>query len=212
MEYYPLFLEIKNRPVLVIGGGVIAYEKIKTLLRAGASITVIAPEIQPSIRRFNRRITFVERPYLPQDLTEAYWLVFAATNDPALNAAISEQCQGLRIFCNTIDTPMARNFIVPATVRRGAITVAISTSGANPFFARLLKEQLHQILGAEYTVLGRLLKKYRTHVKARFKDIQERLAFWRTFFDQNPIDHLKNGNRKEVENLLMAKSHKKEFI
>lgn len=202
MQYYPLFLDIQHRPVLVIGGGPIALEKIQNLLKAGAKITVISPEILPSIRRFNRRITLIERPFEDSDISEIYQLIFAATGESKLNAAVSAECRRRRILCNTVDEPAHCHFIVPAMLRRGAITVAVSTSGVSPFLARELKDALRKIIGPEYTILTRILKKHRVSIKARFGSFQERLAFWRRFFDRDPIAAIQSGHRGDVESQL----------
>jgi siroheme synthase-like protein len=202
MEYYPLFLDIKARPILIIGGGNIALEKIQNLLKAGAAITVISPEISTSIRRFNRRLTLIERPFEMSDISEKYLLIFAATGESTLNAAVSKECLGRRILCNTVDEPAFCHYIIPAILRRGAITVAVSTSGVSPFMAREIKDRLKQIVGPEYTVLSRILKKYRASIKARFNSFQERLAFWRGFFDSNPIQMIQDGERIAVEKKL----------
>ncbi|NDC83281.1 bifunctional precorrin-2 dehydrogenase/sirohydrochlorin ferrochelatase, partial [bacterium] len=129
MKYYPIFLDIKDRPVLVIGGGNIALEKVGNLLKAGAKITLISPTILPSIRRFNRRITFIEREFHADDISENYIIIFAATGESKLNASVSATCRSRRILCNTVDEPAFCHFIIPAIVRRGAITIAVSTSG-----------------------------------------------------------------------------------
>ncbi|NBV43045.1 bifunctional precorrin-2 dehydrogenase/sirohydrochlorin ferrochelatase, partial [bacterium] len=139
MRYYPIFLDIKGRPVLVIGGGNIALEKIENLLKAGADITVISPEISASIRRFNRRLRLIERPFEMADLSTHYLLIFAATGESDLNAAVSLKCRELRVLCNTVDEPAYCHYIIPAIVRRGLLTVAVSTSGVSPLLAKTIK-------------------------------------------------------------------------
>lgn len=209
MQYYPLFLDIKGYPVLVIGGGNIALEKIQNLLKAGAQVTVISPEVTTSIRRFNRRLTLIERPFAMSDISETYQLIFAATGESALNAAVSQECRHRRILCNTVDEPAYCHFIVPAMLRRGAITVAVSTSGVSPFMAREIKDLLKQVVGPEYTILSRILKKYRASIKMRFNSFQTRLAFWRVFFDSNPIEMIRTGRRNTVETQLIEASGQK---
>jgi len=206
LKYYPIFLDIKDRPVLVIGGGNIALEKVGNLLKAGAKITLISPTILPSIRRFNRRITFIEREFHADDISENYIIIFAATGESKLNASVSATCRSRRILCNTVDEPAFCHFIIPAIVRRGAITIAVSTSGVSPYMARLLKEKLRHFIGPEYTILSRLLTKYRSSVKRRFLTFQDRLAFWKTFFEIQPAEKIQNGNVKSVENFLSGDS------
>lgn len=205
MEYYPLFLDIKGRPVLVIGGGNIALDKIQNLLKAGAQITVISPEISTSIRRFNRRLTFIERAFEMSDISETYQLIFAATGKSELNAAVSEECRHRRILCNTVDESAYCHFIVPAMLRRGSVTVTVSTSGVSPFMAREIKDLLKNVVGPEYTVLSRILKKYRNPIKARFGNLQERLGFWRQFFAGNPARKIREGRRALLEQELGSK-------
>lgn len=179
-----------------------AHHKIKGLLKAGAKITVIAPEISNSIRRFNRRVTLVERTVAKPDISPHYALIFAATGAPDVNQTIGEWCETHRILCNTIDEPEAQRFIVPAILRRGAVTIAISTSGVNPFFARKTKEHLHELIGPEYTIFSRLLKKYRLIIKHRFPQVESRLEFWKTLFDMDPLASIRNGDSQKIETTL----------
>ena len=199
MRYYPVFLDIRNRPVLVIGGGPIALEKIQNLLKAGARITVIAPDILPSIRRFNRRVTLIERSFRRWDLSTRYVLVFAATGESDLNQWVSAACRRRRIWCNTVDDPAYCHYIIPALVRRGPLTIAISTSGVSPLLAKRIKQQLTEWVGPEYTVLTRLMQAYRQQVKQRVAGFAGRLVFWSRFFDYDPVKVIKQEGRYPIE-------------
>lgn len=199
MRYYPVFLDIRNRPVLVIGGGAIALEKIQNLLKAGARITVIAPTILPAIRRFNRRVTLIERPFRRWDLSTRYLLVFAATGESDLNQWVSAACRRKRIWCNTVDDPAYCHYIIPALVRRGPLTIAISTSGVSPLLAKQIKRQLTEWIGPEYTILTRLMQAYRQQVKQRVSGFAGRLVFWSRFFDYDPVSVIKQEGRPHIE-------------
>ena len=204
MQYYPIFLDIKGRPVLVIGGGNIALEKIQNLLKAGAAITVISPEISPSIRRFNRRLTLIEREFEMGDISTAYILIFAATGDSELNSRVSKYCRDQRILCNTVDDPAYCHYIIPALVRRGKLTIAISTSGVSPLLAKTIKNKLKSIIGPEYTVLTRLMARYRQWVKDRYQTFAERLTFWEHFLRSNPLQKIRQGQLPQIESVAQS--------
>ncbi len=204
MRYYPLFLDIKNRPCLVIGGGKIATDKIRGLLTAGAKITVISKTISRQIKRYTRRIVWEERAFDLADISEKYRLVFGATGDSALNQQISEICLQKQILVNCVDDPDHCEFIVPAMLRRGPITVAVSTSGASPLLARDLKQTLKTQIGPVYTQLGRYLKQKRPWVHAKIETEEERKQFWERFFMGNPVTLLKSGGIDRLEGHLMA--------
>lgn len=199
MRYYPLFLDIKDRPVLVIGGGFIALEKIINLRRAGANLTVIAPEIHPSIHRYRWRIQWIQRTFCPIDIQSRYVIVFGATGDSVVNRRIAGICQQRRILYNSVDDPVNCEFIVPAIVRRGEVTIAISTGGTSPTLAKLLKTTLQMVVGVEYTILTRILRQIRGNVFQRFPAQSDRFAFWKRLFCQNPLKLIHDGHRSVLE-------------
>lgn len=212
MKYYPLFLDLKGKECLVIGGGNVALEKITTLLKSGANITVVAVEILPSIRRFSRRINFIQREFQLTDISEKYLLVFAATGDHQLNQTVSHYCAQRRILCNTVDDPKNCHFIVPAIFRKGELTIAVSTSGASPMLAKWIKGKLSRHFGWEYAALTRLMKDLRQDVFRRFGTQETRLHFWKSFFALNPLKLIQNRKlqklKNEIEKLLTLFSQK----
>jgi siroheme synthase-like protein len=200
MQYYPLFLDIKGKEILIIGGGYIALEKIQNLLKAGPKITVIAPLIRPGVARFNRRITFINREVYLSDITEKYLLVFCATGDSELNAKVSQYCLERRILCNTVDDPKWCHFIVPSMFRRGYLTIAISTAGVSPSLAKKIKASLREWIGPEYTQYTRWLFGFRETIKANIPTLSERMKFWTFFYKQEPLKLLKSSSIKTLEN------------
>jgi precorrin-2 dehydrogenase/sirohydrochlorin ferrochelatase len=154
---YPLFLELAGQPVVVIGAGRVATRKIRTLLDAGARVTVVSPAASAVIRRLaqTRRVRWVRRRYRRGDLRGAC-LAIAATNDLTVNERVCAEATSHRLLVNCIAPPSAGNFIVPSQVQRGGITIAISTGGASPAFARRLRRDLERFLGRRYP---RLLKR-----------------------------------------------------
>jgi precorrin-2 dehydrogenase / sirohydrochlorin ferrochelatase len=151
---YPLFLNLSNQPTVVIGAGSVATRKIRTLLRADAAVTVISPKATPSIRRLaqTKRVHWVRRCYRPGDLRGAR-LVIAATDDLAINQTICAEAKRRKLLVNCISPPLAGNFIVPSLIRRGGISLAISTDGASPAFAKRLRRDLEHFLDPEYPQL-----------------------------------------------------------
>ncbi len=141
---YPLFLELNGQPVTVVGAGKVATRKIRTLLAAGAAVTVIAPVATAVLRRL-KSVRWVRRRYKPGDLRGAR-LVVVATDDLDVNRKVCAEGKHRRQLVNCAAPPEAGNFIVPAIVRHGAFTIAISTGGASPSAAKALRQKLERSL------------------------------------------------------------------
>ncbi len=146
---YPLFLDLANRPVVVIGAGRVAIRKIRSLLAAGAVVTVISPQAQ---RPLPQSVRWYKRRYRRGDLRGAS-VVVAATNDATVNRQVCAEAKRRRQLVNCVTEPVAGNFIVPAVVRRGQLTLAISTDGASPALAKQLRRELARFLGYRYPML-----------------------------------------------------------
>ncbi|MBI4081589.1 MAG: bifunctional precorrin-2 dehydrogenase/sirohydrochlorin ferrochelatase [Candidatus Lambdaproteobacteria bacterium] len=142
-ELYPVFLKLRDRPVLIVGGGALALQKARTLDATGARVRVVAPALDPALLAAAEagRITVARRAYCPEDLTGAA-LVFAATDDGALNHRIVAEAEARGILANAVDDPDHCAFYTPAVVRHPAATLALSTGGAFPGLARALRECL----------------------------------------------------------------------
>jgi len=166
--HYPLFLDLTDQPVVVVGAGNVATRKVRTLLGAGARVTIISPKantvLRPLIRR--KRVRWIRRTYRRGDLRGAQ-LVVAATNGPAVNELVCAEAKRRRLLVNCITPPSAGNFIVPSQVRRGGITVAISTGGASPAFAKRLRRDLERFLSDGYPALLKKMAKNRRGGTAR---------------------------------------------
>jgi siroheme synthase-like protein len=143
MAYFPLFIDLKERRCLVVGGGTVALRKIETLLRFDAEITVISPATQPGIGRLADagRLTYRRKPYQSGDAA-GFFLVIAATSDPETNRLIYEEASRLNIWVNTADDFRKCSFIFPAVARNGDLVVGVSSSGQFPVLSRLLREQI----------------------------------------------------------------------
>jgi len=165
VKTYPIFAVIEDKPCLVVGGGAVGERKVADLMVAGARVTVVSRTLTPELAALASR---GEISYLPEDFRESQVegmaLVMAATDDPEVNAAVSAAAQARAIWVNVADAPEYCTFIVPAQVRRGDLTLAISTGGASPALARQVREELQQHFGPEYAPYLDLLQGVRTRL------------------------------------------------
>ncbi len=171
MGFIPIFLQIEGRRCLVVGGGEVAARKIAPLLEAGASVTVITPEVSSGISELAQAgcLSLVLRHYCTGDM-QGFQLVYAATDDRDLQRRLSDEARALNILINVADAPQLCSFIAPSVVRRGRLQVAISTGGASPALARLLRERIEQELGEHTEALLELMTGARNWLKSREPD------------------------------------------
>ncbi|HEY1424154.1 MAG TPA: bifunctional precorrin-2 dehydrogenase/sirohydrochlorin ferrochelatase [Candidatus Acidoferrum sp.] len=153
MSLFPIFVKLQSRLVVVIGGGEIAFGKIDGLLRAGAKVRVIAPEVLPSFAEPIRsgKIEWLPREFQPDDLSGAT-LAIAATSAPGVNAAVYREAEARGILCNAVDDIENCHFYYGSIVQRGDLQIAISTNGKSPALAQRLRQELEQQFGPEYEV------------------------------------------------------------
>src|SRR5208282_284919 len=154
MGYIPIFLDVTGRECVVVGGGEVAARKVESLLEAGAHVTVVSPRLSPPMSAIVARepITHVAREYERGDIRGCV-LVYAATDDPNLHRDLAAEARALGIPINVADVPDLCTFIAPAVVKRGALQIAISTSGASPAFAARLRSELEHQFGTEYALI-----------------------------------------------------------
>jgi len=145
VRHYPIFLDLQDRPVLVVGGGLVALRKTKGLVEAGARVTVVSPEFQPEFERLLVRL--VRRKFRAKDISECS-LVFAATNDRLVNHRVGIVAKGKSVFANIADSPEECDFLVPARLQHGHVQIAISTGGENPRLAADLRKRLERQLAS----------------------------------------------------------------
>jgi len=157
-----------GRRCLVIGGGAVAERKIAGLLEAGATVTVISPDISETIARWSKEnsINFIARRYRPGDLA-GYELVFVATDDAEVNAAAYNEGRQLNVWVNAADDPAHCDFILPSVLRRGELTVAVSSGGNSPALARTIREDLEFYFTGEYELLTQLAAEVRNELQRR---------------------------------------------
>ena len=168
MRYYPIFLDLTDRPCVVIGGGEVATRKVEGLLAAGARVTIISPQVSSEIARLRDevRIAHVAREYQEGDL-EGFEVCMVATDDGTVNAQVAAEGRRRRVWVNASDDPANCDFILPSVIRRGDVVVAASTGGSSPALARRLREELEAFLSDDYSPLADLLREVRRELRQR---------------------------------------------
>ena len=169
MGYYPIFVEMRGRKVLLVGGGHVALEKIGKLVESEADVTVVAPELTPEMRAFidDGSARIEERAFRAGD-TEGFELVMIATDDGAINRQVADEARSRGIWVNAADDVANCDFILPGVARRGRLAIATSTGGASPALARWLRERMEEFLSDEVVALADVLADLR--VRARVRD------------------------------------------
>lgn len=206
MNYYPIFLDLKGKKCVVIGGGNVALRKVKSLVEAQANVVVISPKIISPLKELinKNKITYLKEEYNSKHIKNDTFLVIAASNDKKLNAKISKDANKLNLLINVVDSPNLCNFILPATLRRGKLIISVSTSAQSPQLAKKIKEDLQKLYGNEYEILVDLLGKLRTKVATKYKNEQARRIFWQKLINSDLIDYIKNNKEKEIQSEIQS--------
>lgn len=195
MKYYPLFMDLAGRECLVVGAGTVAARKVRSLLACGAAVTVVGERPAAAFRALERRgVRLRPRRFRASDVG-GQALVIAATDDRSVNASVAAAARRRGIPVNAVDDPPNCTFIVPAVVRRGALTVAVSTGGKSPAVARFVKERIEALLGAEHAALVRLLGAHRERMKATVPGQSARARAWKRMLDEGVLDSLRKRER-----------------
>ncbi len=163
--YYPIFLNVCDRKCIVIGGGEVALRKVQILLEYGAEVDVISPELAPELIKLaqDNQISTFSREYKDGDLEKAF-VVIAATDSDEINRQVAAEARRRSILINVVDDAMYSDFIVPSVMRRGDITITVSTSGKSPALARKLRAQIEQDIGEQYVPLTDLIAEVREEI------------------------------------------------
>lgn len=204
MSYTPLFLRAEmHGPVLIIGGGALAAAKAEALAGVGAHVEILAEKAGPGIQDLAAQHGFPlqEASYTPFCL-EGKRIVVAATDNHDTNTQIAADCRARSILVNVVDNPELCDFIFPALVRRGPLQIAISSSGISPVLARLVKQQIEQLIPAEFAKLIAFLDDKKTAIRKRFASIQPRRMFYETLIRGVIAEEALEGNRKNADHLF----------
>ncbi|MTD37296.1 uroporphyrinogen-III C-methyltransferase [Erwinia sp. CPCC 100877] len=206
MDHLPIFCQLRDRACLLVGGGDVAERKARLLLEAGASLTVNALSFVPQFHAWADagQLTLAQG-HFDEALLDECWLAIAATDDDAVNQQVSNAAEARRIFCNVVDAPKQASFIMPSIIDRSPLMVAISSGGASPVLARLLREKLESILPQHLGQVAHYAGQLRRRVKAAFATMGERRRFWEKFFVNDRLaQSLANRDDKAVSQVTEA--------
>ena len=186
-----------------MGAGGIAVRKVELLLKAGAKVRVVAKNLCPAMSALQQQHDFEcqVRKYKKSDI-ENVDLIIAATNDRQLNASISSLARSKHIPVNVVDNPHLCSFIMPSIVDRDPVQIAVSTGGASPVLARLLRSQLESTIPAAYGELAKLADDCRDRVKQAFPKVEERRKFWESVLEGSVAEYVLSGRLEDARDLL----------
>src|SRR5688572_15231447 len=195
MTYYPVYLQLHEQPCTVIGGGKIAEGKVDGLLAGGARVKVISPDLTPHLQDLvtQNKIEYIAREYQHGDLSGAF-MVICGTDKAEINRQVWEEGSANRQLVNVVDDTPRCNFIAPAILRKGDLTIAISTAGRAPAIAVRLKEQLQAQIGPEYERFLQLAGELRKPLAQHVPDFERRKELWYELVDSDALDLLARGD------------------
>lgn len=197
--YYPIYIDIEDRQVLIVGGGNVCARKAETMMRYGARVTIVSPAVTDEIEAWERggMLAVKRKLYEEPDLAGAS-VVIASTDDPCVNARVARDCRRRRIPVNVVDVTHLCEFIVPAIIEKGSVQIAVSTGGKSPALARTLKEDLQRTIGPEYAEVNDLLGTLRKSAKKVLPTDVDRKRFFDGIIAAGLLDMLRDGRRREA--------------
>jgi len=200
-RYYPVNVDVRGKTCLVVGAGEVARRKVHALLDADAEVTVVAPEVHPKLKA-DERVEVRERAFRDTDLHGAF-IVIVATDDAVLNRTVAQDAIDFGCLVNVVDCPALSNFIVPATLRRGELLVAVSTGGASPSLSRRIREELEERFGEEYADFVAVLGEIRREVFDKVPDAERRPGVFRELTDPKWLELLRREGRDALEREML---------
>jgi precorrin-2 dehydrogenase/sirohydrochlorin ferrochelatase len=203
-RFYPVNLDIENRPCLVVGGGGVGTRKVQGLLGCGARVTLISPEATETLETLaaDGAIRWHRRSFVEGDV-QGHFLVIGATNDEPLNRRVHADSEANGLLCNIADRPKICNFILPAVIRRGDLVLAISTSGRSPAFAKHLRKTLSKQFGPEVETFLDLMGAIRRRLLAEAHAPEAHKPLFEALIDGGLLDLIRSGDTAGVDALLL---------
>jgi precorrin-2 dehydrogenase/sirohydrochlorin ferrochelatase len=201
--YYPVYVQLHQQLCVVIGGGKIAEGKVEGLLAVEAKVTVVSPELTPCLHDLakEKQINYIARVYQPGDLTGAF-MVICATDQVDINQQVWQEANSNHQLVNVVDDTPRCNFIAPSILRKGDLTIAISTSGKAPALAVRLKERFQQEIGPEYGRFLELAGALREPLARHIPDFETRKALWYELVDSEILDALAHGDEISAREII----------
>jgi siroheme synthase-like protein len=205
MRYYPIYLDLKDRAVLVVGGGAVAEGKAQQLVEAGARVRLVSPTLSPLLSGLvaGGLIEHVPDRFKKDDLKDVF-LVISATDDQAVNEEVARLAGELGLLCNVVDQPSLCNFITPALVKRGELQISVSTGGGSPSLTQRVKREVAQLIGEEYGELLKIAREMRADAKQRIPDFERRRNVLHEFVESNAIDLIRAGRVEDARKLARS--------
>lgn len=203
MGYLPINVDVTGLPCLVVGGGPVAERKIMTLWESGAQVRLVSQELTPGLQKMVAigKVTFLGPEFVIDHLTDIS-LVFAATSDQELNDRISRQAKARGLWVNVADQPELCSFFLPATVKRGDLTISVSTNGHSPALAARLRTWLEEEIGPEYGLFVELMGRIRPKVLAERRPSRENRIIFQSLLDSELLDCLALGDLDRADDVL----------
>lgn len=211
MDYFPIFLDLKQRRCLLVGGGDVATRKGRLLSKAGAVLRVVAPDISAELRELTAQNNgeIHEREYQTSDLNDSV-LAIAATDIEPLNQKISQDAKARNIPVNVVDSPALCTYITPAIIDRSPLIIAVSSGGESPVLARLIRAKLETLIPTGYGRLAQIASSWRDRVKARFNDGDSRRRFWEKILQGPAAELVLNGQEAAAEKIIATEIAKED--
>ena len=200
MRYFPMFLDVENKPILVVGGGEVACRKVDSLLRAGADVTLVSPKVAPYLQQLvdENKLHWVQNFYSSRIISKEYLQVWATTDNPSLNHQVYSDAKKLGILVNVVDDLPYCDFITPSMINRGRIQIAISSGGASPVLVRNIREKLETVLPQNIGLLADFGASKRNSIKESFPTVDERRKFWERFLSSSFIEQVTDREQLEA--------------
>jgi uroporphyrin-III C-methyltransferase / precorrin-2 dehydrogenase / sirohydrochlorin ferrochelatase len=205
LDYLPIFIDVRARPCLVVGGGAVAARKVELLQAAGARLSIVAPELCASLQAVVEQdaAAWAARAYDPADV-RGMRVVIAATDDQDVNARVARDADALGIPVNVVDSPALCSFIVPAVIDRDPVLVAVSTAGASPVLARMVRSRIESVLPGRLGRLAEFAARHRQRVKDTIMPATVRRRFWEMTLDGAIGDAVLRGREDQADRALLA--------
>ncbi len=204
ITYYPVFLNVDGKKCVVVGGGQVALRKVRVLLEHGADVEVISPDLCPELAKLagSGEIRALTRKYRAGDLKNAF-VAIAATDNGDINQRVVVEARRRAILVNVVDDAENSDFIVPSYLRRGELTIAVSTGGKSPALARKIRSRLEKELGDEYALVARLIGEVRAEIKQQ--KIKIDTDDWQEALDLDQLlDLLRKGEKLKAKAILLS--------
>jgi precorrin-2 dehydrogenase/sirohydrochlorin ferrochelatase len=206
MNYYPAFLNLQGKKVIVVGGGNVAERKVLTLIKSGAVVTVISPLLTKRLQKAKEagQMRHLSRAYRKGDLKDSF-MVIAATDAPEVNTSVAADAPGL---LNVVDVPSECNFIAPSVVERGPLVFAISTGGTSPAFAKAVRKEIEKSYGKVFSDYLGFIKTLRSHAMQDIPDKAAREKFLKGLASVDMLDTLRRKGLDTVKKSVMVRFSK----